>query len=191
MQEEDEATFIHPKALVESEQVGAGSRVWAFAHVCAGAIVGRGCSIGDHAYIESGVRVGDGVTIKNNVSVWEGVHVADNVFLGPGAMFTNDLHPRSDQDFELTETHIEEGATVGANATIVCGVTLGRRCFVAAGALVTRDVPPHAFMMGSPARQRGWACHCGLPLRGDDAKLEPCTRCARAYEASDGTLRER
>jgi hypothetical protein len=29
-------TFIHPNALVETDQIGAGTRVWAFAHVMAG-----------------------------------------------------------------------------------------------------------------------------------------------------------
>lgn len=161
------APFIHPRALCEAEDVGEGTRVWAFAHVLRGAKVGRDCNIGDHAYIEAGAVVGDRVTVKNGVLLWDRVTVEDDVFLGPHVVFTNDLDPRAaarKPPSEFLPTRVGRGATIGANATIVCGVTLGAWCFVGAGSVVTRDVPAHALVVGNPARRRGWVCGCGKRL---------------------------
>ena len=114
-----EAPFIHEKALVETDAIGEGTRIWAFAHVLKNVRIGSHCNIGDHAFIESGVTIGNNVTIKNGVCVWQHVHVGDNVFLGPNAVLTNDLTPRSrDANWIPVETWIEEGVTIGANATI-------------------------------------------------------------------------
>ena len=158
--------YIHPKALVETDQVGAETKIWAFAHVMADVVVGAECNIGDNVFIESGVRIGDGVTIKNNALIWKGVHVADYVFIGPNVVFTNDLRPRSprmplikkqglaEADW-LVETQVEEGASIGANATILAGVTLGKYCMVGAGSVVTRDVEPFTLVVGNPAKPVG------------------------------------
>ncbi|QNN52184.1 acyltransferase [Nocardioides mesophilus] len=161
------APYVHPRALCESTEVGARTRVWAFAHVMEGAVVGEDCNVCDHAFIESGARVGDRVTVKNGVLVWDGVRVEDDVFLGPAVVFTNDLRPRAHlkrSGDALTPTLVRRGATLGANVTVVCGVTIGRHAFVAAGSVVTRDVPDFAFVAGNPARQRGWVCRCGERL---------------------------
>jgi acetyltransferase-like isoleucine patch superfamily enzyme len=158
---------VHPHGLCESDDVGAGTRVWAFAHVMPGAHVGVECNIGDHAFVETGAVVGDRVTVKNAVLVWDRVVVENDVFLGPGVTFTNDLRPRRAQPRghdDLLDTVVGRGATIGANATIVCGVRIGAHAFVAAGAVVTRDVPPHALVVGTPARIRGWVCACGERL---------------------------
>jgi UDP-2-acetamido-3-amino-2,3-dideoxy-glucuronate N-acetyltransferase len=158
---------VHPRGLCESTDVGPGTRVWAFAHVMAGAAVGAGCNIGDHAFIEGGARIGSGVTVKNAVLVWDGVTVGDDVFLGPNMVFTNDLRPRafgSNDPAGFLPTTVDRGATIGANATIVCGITIGAFSFVAAGAVVHRDVAPHALVVGNPARQVGWVCRCGSRL---------------------------
>lgn len=161
------SVFVHPNGLCESTTVGDGTRVWAFAHVLPGALVGRDCNVGDHAFIEGGAVVGDRVTVKNAVLVWDGVTVEDDVFLGPNMIFTNDLNPRAHvkkaRDQFLT-TRVAHGATIGANATIVCGVTIGHHAFVAAGAVVTRNVAPHALVAGVPARAMGWVCTCGERL---------------------------
>lgn len=184
------ATFIHERALVETADVGAGTRIWAFVHVLRGARIGRNCNIGDHSFIESDVRVGDNVTIKNGVAIWQHVHIADNVFIGPNVVLTNDRFPRSrDPQWRAEETWVEEGVTIGANATIVCGIRLGRRCLVGAGSVVTRDVPPHALVVGNPARQRGWVCHCGQPL-APSPSLVPCRKCGRRYTVTSRGVEE-
>lgn len=179
-----EPVFVHPKGLCESRSVGPGTRVWAFAHVMEGAVVGAGCNIGDHAFVESGARLGDRVTVKNAVLVWNRVTIEDEVFLGPNAVFTNDLLPRATRKKppdELLPTLVRRGATIGANATIVCGTTIGEHAFVAAGAVVTRDVVQHALVAGNPARHIGWVCACG-ELLGPDLSCS----CGRRYRQADG-----
>lgn len=181
--------FVHDKALNESSQVGAGTRIWAFAHVMKGALVGENCNIGDHAFVESGAVLGNGVTIKNGVSVWEGVTLEDYAFVGPNAVFTNDLYPRSPRNPELAarynskwwlvRTLVRAGASVGANATIRCGITIGRYALIAAGAVVTKDVPDHALIVGVPGRAAGFVCMCAARL--DESSLR-CESCGRAYE---------
>jgi acetyltransferase-like isoleucine patch superfamily enzyme len=176
--------YLHPTALCESSRVGGGTRVWAFAHVLDGAIIGRNCNIGDHAYVEGGVRMGDGVIVKNGVMLWDGVTLEDYVFVGPGAVFTNDRYPRSRHLPEAAErynrreqwtipTVVRRGASIGAGAVILCGVTIGSFATVAAGAVVTRDVVDHALVVGSPGRLAGWVCRCGVTLDG----TQTCPNC--------------
>ena len=172
--------FVHPLGLCESMTVGAGTRVWAFAHILPGAVVGSDCNVCDGAYIESGAVVGDRVTVKNQVLLFEGVTVADEVFLGPAVVFTNDLRPRAHikrAGDALLPTNVQQGATLGAGAVVVCGVTIGANAFIAAGAVVTKDVPAHAFIVGNPGRRIGWACVCAQRL---DADLV-CSACGRHF----------
>ena len=182
----DERYFVHPMGLCESDDVGDQTRVWAFAHVLEGARVGRDCNICDGAFIEGGATVGDRVTVKNQVMIFEGVHIEDDVFLGPGVTFTNDLRPRTHikrHGHQLLPTYVERGATLGAAVTVVCGTTIGAHAFVGAGAVVAKDVPPHAFMVGNPAKVIGWVCSCGERL---DERLE--CGCGRAYRLRDGVV---
>ncbi|MDQ3757841.1 MAG: N-acetyltransferase [Actinomycetota bacterium] len=180
--------FVHPQGLCESDRVGAGTRIWAFAHVMPGAVVGEGCNVCDGAFIESGAVVGDRVTIKNNVLLWDRVTVEDDVFLGPNVVFTNDMNPRAafkKPPEEFLPTLVRHGASIGANATIVCGTIIGEGAFVGAGTVVTSDVPAYALVVGNPARRVGWVCACG-------ERLEDGLRCAcgRAYEEDgEGGLR--
>ena len=181
--------FVHPQGLNESDRVGAGTRIWAFAHVMKNAVVGESCNIGEGAFVESGAVLGNHVTIKNGVCVWDRVTVEDYVFLGPHAAFTNDKVPRSHPDYRTAPEdwlpiRIRAGATVGANATIVCGNTLGPWCFVGAGAVVTHDVPAHAIVAGNPARRIGWICRCGAKL---PAGLR-CAGCGLAYRETTAGL---
>jgi acetyltransferase-like isoleucine patch superfamily enzyme len=162
--------YVHPHALCETTDVGPRTRVWAFAHLLPGAKVGSDCNICDHAFVEGRVRLGDRVTVKNGVQLYDGVTVDDDVFLGPNCIFTNDLTPRAavkKSADELLSTEVRTGASIGANATIVCGVTIGAHSFVGAGAVVTRSVPPHALVVGNPARRIGWMCSCGTRLGRD------------------------
>ncbi len=162
--------FIHPQALVESASIGRGTRIWAFAHVMNGAVVGRECNICDHSFIESKVKIGDAVTIKNGVALWDKVTIEDRVFIGPYAVFTNDRRPRAaikKEHEQLVATLVREGATVGANATIVAGVTIGRYAMIGAGTVVLHDVPEQAMVVGNPARLVGYVCICGEALDAD------------------------
>lgn len=149
--------FVHPQALVESQQIGSGSRIWAFTHVLPGARIGRDCNICDGVFIENDVEIGDRVTVKCGVQLWDGVTLEEDVFVGPNATFTNDLFPRSKvypEDF--SRTVVRQGASIGANATVLAGVTIGRNAMVGAGAVVTKDVPPNAIVVGNPARIKGY-----------------------------------
>jgi UDP-2-acetamido-3-amino-2,3-dideoxy-glucuronate N-acetyltransferase len=149
--------FVHERGLCESENVGAGTRIWAFAHVLPGATVGADCNICDGVFIEDGVTVGNRVTIKSGVQLWTGVELEDDVFVGPNATFTNDPFPRSRHYLEeYAKTVVHAGASIGANATILPGLEIGRGAMVAAGAVVTRPVPPNAIVKGNPARIHGY-----------------------------------
>jgi UDP-2-acetamido-3-amino-2,3-dideoxy-glucuronate N-acetyltransferase len=171
--------FKHETALVESENVGSGTRIWAYAHVMSGAVIGKNCNICDHCFIESGAVIGNNVTIKNGVSVWDKVTIEEGVFVGPNATLTNDSWPRSrNPNWQVRETLIARGATIGANATILCGIRIGAFVMIGAGAVVTRDLPDYALCYGNPARVQGWVCVCAskLNFRGTSATCEPCGR---------------
>jgi acetyltransferase-like isoleucine patch superfamily enzyme len=190
--------YIHPTALVETERIGAGTRIWAFTHVSHNVVIGSNCNIGSHCYLESGVRIGDGVTIKNGNYIWAGVTISDGAFVGPQVVFTNDLHPRSPRlpqaadryktEEWLSPTMVDEGASIGGGAVIVAGVTLKRFCMVAAGAVVTRTVPAHRLVMGIPASIAGWVCCCGAKLNGSSTY---CDGCLSEFTYENGELRVR
>ncbi len=149
--------FVHERGLCESDDVGPRTRIWAFAHVLAGARVGADCNVCDGVFIEDGAIVGDRVTVKCGVQLWKGVRLEDDVFVGPNATFTNDPLPRSRQWLdEYPRTVVRAGASIGANATILPGLEIGQGAMVGAGAVVTRSVPPHAIVIGNPARIQGY-----------------------------------
>lgn len=149
--------FIHEKALCESTQIGEGTRIWAFAHILPGAVIGADCNLCDGVFIENDVRLGDRVTVKCGVQLWDGITVEDDVFIGPNATFTNDRFPRSKVYPEtFAKTLIRRGASIGANATILPGLEIGAGAMIGAGAVVTRSVPPNAIAVGNPARIVGY-----------------------------------
>ena len=167
------AFTVHPSAIVDAgAQIGAGTRVWHFVHVCGGARIGERCSLGQNVFVGNRVAIGNNVKIQNNVSVYDNVTIEDDVFCGPSMVFTNVYNPRSavTRKDEYRDTVVKRGATLGANCTVVCGITIGEHAFVAAGAVVNRDVKPYALMAGVPARQIGWMSAFGelvdLPLTG-------------------------
>jgi acetyltransferase-like isoleucine patch superfamily enzyme len=150
--------FVHPQGICETTNIGANSRVWAFAHVLPGASIGADVNINDHVFVENDVVIGDRVTLKSGVQVWDGVRLEDDVFVGPNATFTNDPFPRSKQYPErFATTTVRRGASIGGGAVILPGVTIGRGAMVGAGAVVTHDVPANAIVVGNPARIRGYA----------------------------------
>lgn len=178
-----DAPFVHPTAVVDEGAVlGPGTKVWHFAHIMPGAVIGADCSLGQNVFVANEVRIGDRVKIQNNVSVYEGVVLEDGVFCGPSAVFTNVFNPRAEieRKHEYRPTLVRKGASLGANCTIVCGNTIGAYAFIGAGAVVTSDVPDHALMVGVPARRRGWMCTCGEILA--DPMPATCARCGRTYE---------
>ncbi len=169
--------FVHPQALCESKTIGAGTRVWAFAHILPGARIGKDCNICDQTFIENDVRVGDRVTVKCGVQLWDGLRVEDDVFIGPNATFANDHFPRSKRPpRNFLETVLHTGASIGANATILPGLSVGRSAMVGAGAVVVESVPAYAIVAGNPARIVGY-CDAG-PRPTEGAPRAP----ARARE---------
>jgi UDP-2-acetamido-3-amino-2,3-dideoxy-glucuronate N-acetyltransferase len=184
--------FQHDLALVESEDIGPGTRIWPWAHVMPDAVIGADCNIGEHAFVESGVVLGDRVTVKNGVCLWEGIKAEDDVFFGPNAVLTNDSRPRSRIDRGgAVPTLIRRGASIGANATLLCGITVGRHALIGAGAVVTKDVMDHALVVGNPARHAGWVCVCAasLPLVGGaEGDQASCPECSRRYVLREGRV---
>lgn len=185
---EPKGVFIHPQALVESPNIGPGTRIWAFAHVLKGAKIGSRVNIGDHCFIENDVVIGDNVVVKNGIAIWDGVTIEDGAFLGPNVTLTNELFPRSGFPKGLERTLIRRGATIGANASIITGITLGEYCTIGAGSVVTKDVAPHALVHGNPARRYGWVCVCGLKLAFSGEKKARCT-CGRTYKENKSGIR--
>ncbi len=175
------AVHVHPTAIVEpGASIGDGSRIWHHAHVRAGARIGAACNLGKNVFVDAGAVVGDRVKIQNNVSVYSGVELGDDVFVGPSAVFTNDLAPRAfSTGWSVVATRIGRGASIGANATIVCGNDVGAFATVGAGSVVTAEVVDHRLVYGNPARPRGWVCTCGAVVGREDepAAATLCDTC--------------
>lgn len=187
--------FVHESAVVDAgARIGAGTKIWHFCHVCAGAELGSDCTLGQNVFVGNGVKIGRGVKIQNNVSLYAGVILEDEVFCGPSMVFTNVKTPRAAfprDPVSYTPTYVGRGASIGANATVVCGVRIGRWAMVGAGSVVTRDVRDHALVLGVPARPAGWACRCGEVLALQPSALGAagsCDRCGRCYVSSGAGL---
>jgi dTDP-4-amino-4,6-dideoxygalactose transaminase/acetyltransferase-like isoleucine patch superfamily enzyme len=182
--------FVHPTAVVEpGAAVGDGTTIWHHSQLRTGSRVGSGCTLGKNVFVDEAVRIGDRVKIQNNVSVYRGVELGDDVFIGPSAVFTNDLRPRADAAaWPVRATSVRRGASVGANATVLCGIEIGEYAMVGAGAVVTDSVLPHQLVVGSPARHRAWVCRCGeivsrASARPADPDCPPCRAAARTGQA--------
>ena len=185
----------HETAIVdEGAQIGEGTRIWHWVHVCGKAKIGKNCSLGQNVFVGNNVVLGNNCKVQNNVSIYDNVFLEDDVFCGPSMVFTNVINPRSAvvRKDEYKNTYVKKGATIGANATIVCGVTLGEYCFIAAGAVVTKDVKPYALMAGVPAKQIGWMSKYGeripLPLEGEGEWV--CDRDLFRYKLEGLRLRQ-
>ncbi len=170
--------YIHESSIIDMPiKIGAGTRIWHFSHVMAGAEIGENCNFGQNVFIGKNVKIGNNVKVQNNVSVFEGVTLENDVFCGPSMVFTNDLNPRSAYPKgarNYIPTLVKKGATIGANATILCGITIGKHAIVGAGAVVTKDVPEHAVVVGKPAEIIGWACECGKRIEDKNKETFSC-----------------
>ena len=185
--------FVHESSYAdEGCEIGAGTKIWHFSHVMAGARIGERCNIGQNVVISPQVTIGNNVKIQNNVSVYTGVILEDDVFCGPSMVFTNVVNPRShvSRKDEYRQTLVKRGASLGANCTVVCGNTIGAYAFVGAGAVITKDIPDYAQVVGNPGRVSGWVCECGVKLAsGATAPARvTCAACQRRYAAVGGTL---
>lgn len=177
---------VHPSAIVDAgAQIGEGSRVWHFAHICGGAKIGKNVSLGQNVFVGNKVVISDNCKIQNNVSVYDNVTLEEGVFCGPSMVFTNVYNPRSliERKNEYRDTLVKRGVTLGANCTIVCGVTIGEFAFIGAGAVINKDVKPYALMVGVPARQVGWMSEYGeqLDLPLDGAAETTCPHTGACY----------
>jgi UDP-2-acetamido-3-amino-2,3-dideoxy-glucuronate N-acetyltransferase len=185
--------FVHDSAIVDAgAQIGEGSRVWHFVHICSGAKIGKGVSLGQNVFVGNRVVIGDRCKIQNNVSVYDNVTLEEGVFCGPSMVFTNVYNPRSliERKDEYRNTFVKKGATLGANCTIVCGVTIGEFAFVGAGAVINKDVKPYALMVGVPAKQIGWMSEFGeqipLPINGVGKYI--CPHSKKTYQLNGDKL---
>ena len=179
---------IHPSAVVdEGAVIGDDTAIWHFSHVCAGAVIGKSCSIGQNVLVADNVKLGNGVKIQNNVAIYGGITVEDDVFLGPSCVLTNVTNPRSQVSRKslYEKTLIKRGATIGANATIVCGITLGRYCFIGAGAVVTKDIPDYGLVLGNPGKLSGYMSRHGHKLTFNESGRATCPESNFVYEKVD------
>ena len=185
--------YADPSAILDDGvQIGEGSRVWHFVHICGGAKIGKNVSLGQNVFIGNKVTIGDSCKIQNNVSVYDDVHLEEGVFCGPSMVFTNVYNPRSliERKEEYRPTLVKKGATLGANCTVVCGITIGKFAFIGAGAVVNKDVPAYALMVGVPAKQIGWMSEYGeklhLPTQGNGQTM--CEHTGQTYHLKGDTL---
>lgn len=186
-----ESYQAHPSAIIDpGAVVGAGTRIWHFSHLMPGCRIGAGCNLGQNVFVDRLVMVGNGVKIQNNVSLYQGVVLEDDVFVGPSAVFTNVINPRSfiERKTEFRLTVVERGATIGANATIICGVRIGAYALVGAGSVVTKNVKPYALVRGNPAKHVGWVSRAGIKLCFDGEGLATCSHSGEQYREAAGEV---
>ncbi|MBL7968030.1 MAG: N-acetyltransferase [Prolixibacteraceae bacterium] len=183
--------YAHETAVIdEGCEIGEGTRIWHFSHIMSNSTIGKNCSIGQNVVISPEVKIGNRVKIQNNVSVYTGVICEDDVFLGPSAVFTNVINPRSAvvRKNEYKTTWVKKGATIGANATIVCGITISEYAFIGAGAVVIKDVPAYALVVGNPSRQTGWMSEFGHKLKFNSEGVAVCPESKQMYKLENGKV---
>ncbi len=182
----------HTAIIDDGANIGSGSKIWHWVHVCSGASVGKNVSLGQNVFVGSDVIIGDNCKIQNNVSIYDTVTLEDGVFCGPSMVFTNVYNPRSqiERKNEYQPTHICKGATLGANCTIICGINVGAFAFVGAGAVVKTDVKQFALVVGVPAKQIGWMSEYGerIPLPLDGSGTYKCAHTHKTYTLNDGCM---
>ena len=183
--------YAHPTAVIDDGCIiGNGSKIWHFSHIMPDSIIGEVCNIGQNVVVSPKVILGKNVKVQNNVSIYTGVICEDDVFLGPSMVFTNILNPRSAviRRDQYIKTLVEKGASIGANATIICGITIGKYALIGAGAVVTKDVPPHALVIGNPARRTGWVSEFGHKLIFNKEGIAECPESKEKYSLKNDMI---
>lgn len=190
MMEDSSDLMVHPTSIIDDGvKLGSGVRIWHFCHIREGARIGAESSLGQNVVVGPDVEIGTGCRIQNNVSIFSGITLESDVFIGPSCVFTNVRNPRAriNRQSEFESTLIRQGATIGANATILCGIEIGAFAMVGAGSVVTRTVPPHALVVGNPARQIGWVGQSGETLDSDLV----CPKTGEKHIIENGFLRRK
>lgn len=185
--------FVHPSSIIDDNcDIGEGTKIWHFSHIMSGAVIGKNCNLGQNVVVSPKVTLGNNVRVQNNVSIYEGVICEDDVFLGPSAVLTNVINPRSaiSRKQEFKTTLIKKGASIGANATIVCGNTIGEYAFIGAGAVVTKNVPAYALIVGNPGKQTGWMSERGQKLIFDEDGKAVCAESGEVYKLENNMVRK-
>jgi UDP-2-acetamido-3-amino-2,3-dideoxy-glucuronate N-acetyltransferase len=188
-----EKYFCHHTAIIdEGAIIGEDTKIWHFTHIMSDTIIGSNCNIGQNVVISPGVKLGKNVKVQNNVSIYTGVTCEDDVFVGPSAVFTNVINPRSAiirrDAYQLTM--VRKGASIGANATIVCGHEIGAYAFIGAGAVVTKEVKPYALVVGNPAKQIGWISEFGHRLHFDEEGFATCEESKGMYQVLEDNVKK-
>jgi UDP-2-acetamido-3-amino-2,3-dideoxy-glucuronate N-acetyltransferase len=186
-----EDVFVHPTAVIdEGCTIGKGTKIWHFSHIMPDCVIGENCNLGQNVVISPKVVLGRNNKVQNNVSIYTGVICEDDVFIGPSAVFTNVVNPRSavNRRDAYMETRIGKGASIGANATIVCGNQIGEYAFIGAGAVVIKDVPPYALVVGNPSKQIGWISKYGHRLEFDAQNEAVCSESGEKYQLVEGRV---
>jgi len=180
--------FKHKTAEIQKgAKIGRGTKIYQCCQIKKGAQIGENCIIGHNCFVSSRAKLGKGVKLESNIDVWDLVTLEDYVFVGPSAVFINDLSPRAKypklkypQYGKWLPTLIKEGATLGANSTILCGITIGKWAMIGAGAVVTENIPDYTISVGVPAKVLGFVCECGKKLEFKKGRAI-CKICKRKY----------
>ncbi len=185
--------YCHATAIIDKgATIGAGTKIWHWAHICAGSKIGQNWNFGQNVFISNKVVIGNNVKVQNNVSIYDNVEIEDDVFCGPSMVFTNVINPRSaiSRKTEYKKTIVKKGASLGANCTIICGNIIGNFAFIGAGAVVTTNVKPFSLMIGVPAKHVAWISERGdkldLPLEG--AGKTRCEHSGQEYRLLNGNI---
>ena len=175
----------------ERASIGSGTKVWENSKIREDAIIGKDCNIGRNVYVGPGVKIGNNVKIQNNALIYEPAVIEDAVFIGPGVIFTNDLHPRAvnedgsiknENDWTKQSVVVKSGASIGAGAICVAPVTIGKWSMIAAGSVVVKDVPNFAVVAGIPAKQIGWVGKSGEKLIKEDEETYRSPKTGKKYK---------
>lgn len=102
-----------------------------------------GIEIHPAAKIAAGVFIdhGEGVVIGETAEVGTGTVIYQGCTLGGTGKETGKRHPT-----------VGENCVISAGAKVLGNITVGDYAKVGAGAVVLKDVPPHATVVGVPAR---------------------------------------